>query len=106
LFFPSSGFHLEWLANLRKAQHMHVSDTPVIDHRRILDIRRTEKHIRFRQTIYNLLEGFGPAKVPTIELLHHLHWRYVTTKKLVGIIAGAAAGTLRRWRPHRASSQS
>ena len=89
---PSSGFYLEWLSNLHKAQRMHIGDPPSIDRRAMLDIRQTAKRIRLRQLIYRLTEVLGPAKVPTMELLYGLYWRCAAAKagarRLIGVIIG------------------
>lgn len=86
---PSSGFHLEWLANLRKAEKMDLHAIPEVPDGKLEAVRETANQIRFRQQVYDFLEVLGPAKVWVIEVLHFVYWRLLTLKRIVGYFAGS-----------------
>jgi len=77
-----SDFYLEWLSNLKRSEHIDLSEIPSADPKRLEKIRKTEKRIKLRQQIYDIIEWFGPYKTEVIRIIHFFYWKFITLKML------------------------
>jgi LPS sulfotransferase NodH/lipopolysaccharide biosynthesis glycosyltransferase len=90
-----SGFHLEWLSFLHRAEETDFEFVSRPSKQKLQAVANTESQIRFRQWIYDLLEGLGELKLPVIRTIHYWHWRLVVLRRLFN----AVVDSVKSYRP-------